>query len=50
MKRLCVLALLLLLAGCSAEDQQKWHDAWDDWNGKNMEMRSGPSRFKSSDD
>lgn len=45
MKRLCVLALSLLLslllAGCAMEEMRKqWREVVRDWNGENMEMGS----------
>jgi hypothetical protein len=46
MLRLCVLMFLLLLAGCTAEDQRQWNDAMRDLRGDNMEMRSVPSRSR----
>lgn len=50
MSRLCLLIAILLLAGCTAEDQRQWNDALRDWRGDNMEMRSVPSHSRSADD
>jgi uncharacterized protein YcfL len=52
MTRLCVVvAFLLLMAGCSAEDQRQWNEAMKDWRGDNQVMRSAPqSAFHSPDD
>jgi hypothetical protein len=42
MTRLAALVLALLLcAGCMSEETKKqWQEAWKDWNGDNMQMRS----------
>jgi hypothetical protein len=42
MRRLCVLALVLLLGlGCAADDDKgQWDDFWKDLRGDNMQMRS----------
>jgi hypothetical protein len=42
MLRLCVLlGALLFLSGCASEaDRAQWNEAWRDFNGDNMKMRS----------
>ncbi len=48
MTRLCLLVgILLLMAGCTAEDQQQWNEAMKDWRGDNQVFRGGSAHFSS---